>query len=411
MKKRLRESLKELGKTAQVHGIPKIFNSKRLIFKCMWLVCFIGSVILCIFFLAKTVNEYLQYLAVTNIDVIKENPMQFPMITFCDISPPIKNYSIQEKVIECEFTEKNCSEDFVMFFDEWMNESCIQFNGSKHKSSRSGLLYGLKIKLFTSLFREPKARWGSDFPGANGFFVFIHNESSLPTRDDILIISAGFETYLGLRKIITEKKTEPFNNCIKDLDTYHSFDSKLFKEFSKNNIKYRQKDCLDYAITSMYFNCSDDIKNGYDFCLLKINDSQKLDGQYYNFYEEKIFKDYLTNCPIECDTISYTVTTSHSVYPSYEEYLYLLNNTNLMSNFPESNVSLIEELKESVASVYIFFEDLEYTFISQQPKTESWNFISNIGGVLSLFIGFSFLSLIDIVQFILEIIFVVNLST
>ncbi len=79
-----------------------------------------------------------------------------------------------------------------------------------------------------------------------------------------------------------------------------------------------------------------------------------------------------------------------------------------MNNFEKKSKTSIEELRESVASVYIFFEDLEYTFISQQAKIEPWNFISNIGGVLSLFLGFSFLSLIDIVQIGLEIVFVLS---
>jgi len=408
VKKKLRKSLKRLGLTAQVHGIPKIFNSKRFVFKLMWLFCFIGSKITCLIFLANTVNEYLQYLPVTNIDLIKENPMQFPTVTLCDTSVSVKNYSIQEKIIDCKFNNENCSSDLTMFYDDWMDRWCIQFNGSKYKSSRSGLLYGFRLRLFASQFKEPKKKLNAAELDINGFYVFIHNKSNLPTRDDLLVTSVGTETYFGLRKFIDEKKTEPYNNCINNLDTYHSFDSKLFKEFSKNNLEYRQKDCLDYAITSMYLNCSDSLTNGFNICLSKINNSKELFDRYFSFYERKIFKRYLAYCPVECKTIKYTITSSHAVYPSYEEYLNLLDKEILMNNFEKKNKTSIEELRESVASVYIFFEDLEYTFISQQAKIELWNFISNIGGVLSLFLGFSFLSLIDIVQIGLEIVFVLS---
>ena len=52
--------------------------------------------------------------------------------------------------------------------------------------------------------------------------------------------------------------------------------------------------------------------------------------------------------------------------------------------------------------VYIYFGDLRYTLISQQPKTILADLVSNVGGTLGLFLGMSFLSFIEIVEIIFE---------
>ena len=44
-----------------------------------------------------------------------------------------------------------------------------------------------------------------------------------------------------------------------------------------------------------------------------------------------------------------------------------------------------------ITSLYIYFDDLEYTLVSQRPKTELIDLIANVGGLLGLFTGFTFL--------------------
>jgi hypothetical protein len=53
--------------------------------------------------------------------------------------------------------------------------------------------------------------------------------------------------------------------------------------------------------------------------------------------------------------------------------------------------------------VYVYYEDLKYTLISQSPKTDTLSLISNIGGILGLLLGISFLSFIEILEIIIEI--------
>jgi hypothetical protein len=53
------------------------------------------------------------------------------------------------------------------------------------------------------------------------------------------------------------------------------------------------------------------------------------------------------------------------------------------------------------------FRDLSTLNITQIPKTDGFTFLNNIGGGLGLFMGIAFPNLIEFLQFILEIVFIV----
>ena len=65
-----------------------------------------------------------------------------------------------------------------------------------------------------------------------------------------------------------------------------------------------------------------------------------------------------------------------------------------------------EEANKHWIVLYVYYKDLKYTLIKQEPKTETFDFISNIGGILGLFLGISFLSLIEALEIFIEIIYI-----
>jgi hypothetical protein len=54
----------------------------------------------------------------------------------------------------------------------------------------------------------------------------------------------------------------------------------------------------------------------------------------------------------------------------------------------------------------IFYNTLKYTLLTQYLKTDDFDLISNIGGILGLFIGCSFASFFEIFEIVIEIIFI-----
>jgi hypothetical protein len=120
------------------------------------------------------------------------------------------------------------------------------------------------------------------------------------------------------------------------------------------------------------------------------------------FVDGKVIVECNQYCPLECYSISYELTSSFSSYPTrnYAKKS-LLNNTIITSKF-QNEILTYDLLKESVLSLNIYYDKLTYTGITKDAKTELIDLISNIGGLLGLFLGISFLSFVEIIEIIIE---------
>jgi len=171
----------------------------------------------------------------------------------------------------------------------------------------------------------------------------------------------------------------PYNDCLKDVSQY-SFNKTIIDYLKNKNREYTQKECF-YLCRNLKFNEFDycncqlpslDHEMWYD-CKKAISNS----SCYRQFIDSLIANDSCSNyCPLECDSFT------------YETFLYTGSNY------------------DYVYSLIIYFEDLKYSLISQQPKIELFGLISNLGGILGLFIGFSFISLLEIIEVLAELIYI-----
>jgi hypothetical protein len=57
--------------------------------------------------------------------------------------------------------------------------------------------------------------------------------------------------------------------------------------------------------------------------------------------------------------------------------------------------------------LYFYFSDLSYLEITQIPKINEYSLIASIGGSLGLFVGIRFLSLVEVVEYIIDLIYVI----
>ena len=84
-----------------------------------------------------------------------------------------------------------------------------------------------------------------------------------------------------------------------------------------------------------------------------------------------------------------------------------LKKKNLLSFFNPCISNLFYNIKK--LNTYFKFSFIDYSTlnITQIPKTDLFTFINNIGGGLGLFMGIAFPTLIEFLQFITEIIFII----
>ena len=99
-------------------------------------------------------------------------------------------------------------------------------------------------------------------------------------------------------------------------------------------------------------------------------------------------------CPTNCDSIIIEKDIVSSVYPTDNELNKLLEK----NNYLESMMHKMDrnELKSAILHLQINFDRLEFEQITEIPKVNLIDLISSIGGTLGLFLGMSFLSILEV---------------
>ena len=104
---------------------------------------------------------------------------------------------------------------------------------------------------------------------------------------------------------------------------------------------------------------------------------------------------------IQCNSLSYEIikdTTSINGQGVISK-----NSTKSSTQFVGFNT--YENMSKTFYSLRVYYQDLKYTLISQHPKIAIFDLISSVGGLISLFLGFSFLTLVEFIDVIFKIIF------
>ena len=112
------------------------------------------------------------------------------------------------------------------------------------------------------------------------------------------------------------------------------------------------------------------------------------------------YTECLPFCPLECNRQEFKLSTSFLNYPHLSEVESLLQNPIVKSKFENISNVTVNQLRESVVSIAIYYEDLSYTVVSKEPKMNFLDLISNIGGIMGIFLGISFLSFLEIIEII-----------
>jgi hypothetical protein len=98
-------------------------------------------------------------------------------------------------------------------------------------------------------------------------------------------------------------------------------------------------------------------------------------------------------CPLECDSIDYSLTTYTLDYPSVGN----ISKRDKSKHF-NSKFRTYEEIHRNFYSLVIYYKDLKYTLIKEEPNMILADLISNIGGLMGVFTGLSFISFVEIIE-------------
>ena len=334
--------------------------------RLVWLIIIGISTYITIYTAYNTTSQYTEYDVITVTKNIEEKEVVFPSLTVC--APVLFDYGNVflgiRHINSCKFNDLRCnhSTDSIEFTRELLSIntnrfSCVRILGFKQnitppfKTLSSLESNGLLLRLNLNI----------------SYFKFYVQDNYINTyRHSIEYTLAPYDTLrVYATKTVDKKLEEPYNNCQK------------FEDDS-----YRRENCIEMCVHEQIRNsknCS--VKAGYyiknktenlPFCFPNgpsVNDEWEL------ISNASIVLPCQKSCPKNCYSTDWNLIIS-----------------------PDSTSGLT-----NTTSIRVVLQQMDHLELSQIPKQTFFDFLSSLGGTLG-FLGMSFLSFVEVFEFIIEII-------
>jgi hypothetical protein len=217
---------------------------------------------------------------------------------------------------------------------------------------------------------------------------------------------------MAVDRIISKQLPHPYSNCGIDNENPEYLGSFLYKMFENSNIQYSQQLCIDLCLQTFFIDDCNCTSNSF-FSFFNITncktESQSICS--FNTYLETILKNEnfinqncIENglCPLECNHTEFRISQSYSKF-SIENYVdYILNHPGFKSKYDEKEISL-EDVENGIVKLNIYYDSLTYTESTESVSINFVSLFSSIGGFMGLFLGMSVMTLVEILEIIINI--------
>ena len=230
--------------------------------------------------------------------------------------------------------------------------------------------------------------------------VFIHNQSLALSSSDFISVETGKQSNIAIQRTFTYNQASPYSECV-DLASYHS-DLYDFMSTRTKKYAYRQRDCFDLCWQREVISKCDCYSTDLPMILqstpcLNLTQNECI----YTVDAEFSYDECTAECPLECDSVRYEFSLSSLVYPNQKMYSAFINDRvylNTLQSMFGINVSTYEQFQQYFLAVNVYYPYLQYTRIQEAPKTSQIDLLSQIGGSLGMFLGFSLFHFVELFE-------------
>lgn len=242
------------------------------------------------------------------------------------------------------------------------------------------------------------------------YLYFCQDIDGYPFLADSVVVGPGLSSLIKVKKQHSKILAQPYSECLdisSDTDTSSlpSQIQQIIAGLRRLNISYTRDHCTELLIqdeTIKRLNCYDlrlinyreNVSPCTNVSVLADKDTQLVDNK---------------NCPLECETTSYTLTISQDNFPSYQAYqASFLNKTQYIQDLFGIDASnfTYDVYQKSYTSINVYFEDLTVMDLSESISIDQVQLLSNLGGTIGIFLGVSVISAVECVELILVLIFI-----
>uniref|UniRef100_A0A8C5J471 Acid sensing ion channel subunit family member 4 n=1 Tax=Junco hyemalis TaxID=40217 RepID=A0A8C5J471_JUNHY len=298
-------------------------------------------------------------------------------------------HQLDDMLKSCNFSGENCSSrDFTVVYTRY--GKCYTFNGDRRNprvTRQGGMGNGLEIMLdiqqeeYLPIWRETNE---TSFEA--GIRVQIHSQDEPPYIHQLGFgVSPGFQTFVSCQEQRLTYLPQPWGNCRASMQG-----EQLLPGYDTYSIAACRLQCEKEAVVQschcrmvhMPGNESICSPNVYIECADHTLDAAVEDSQ------ERC------SCPTPCNLTRYGKEISMVRIPNKGSARYLARKYNKNETYIRENFLVLD----------IFFEALNYEAIEQKKAYDLAGLLGDIGGQMGLFIGASILTILEILDYIYEVI-------
>ncbi|XP_066267851.1 uncharacterized protein [Branchiostoma lanceolatum] len=299
----------------------------------------------------------------------------------------------EDFILQCTFDKERCSLDDFKVTQNAKYGNCFTFNhgedGLVRNTTKVGAEYGLKLTLSIEA-NEYVGLFGQD-PGAK---VTIHSVGSTPFPEgNALNTEPGKSTFVGLKRSSVKRQPHPYGDCT----SYQERDALYGGKYTYETC---QHSCLQAALLERC-GCSDELIAINSTLCSVLNKTQECCRQDVRTRHED--GNLPCDCRQSCNEDSYALWLSSSLWPSDSYVWYVLENIHARSQ--ARNLPLDpRELRQNLTRVHVYFRDLNYELITENPTYTEEALLSSLGGLLGLYVGLSVITVFEIINLVVDVV-------
>ncbi|XP_070537628.1 degenerin-like protein unc-105 [Ptychodera flava] len=302
-------------------------------------------------------------------------------------------HQAEDFILQCTYAGEKCDakNDFIVSQDQRFG-NCFHFNGDQDKprlSTGPGPDQGLTLTLFTeqdeylSIYGQDSAAVVGITPPGSQYFPVDQGFFALP----------GTVTAVSLSMSKLNRQSYPFGNCTNQIIN-NGIDDRVAAMYMSGQYSLAacEKACLQNALV-VYCGCTDTLGIRVPPCRM-LNETQVVCKQLiYYLYQKDLLQ---CHCPPPCSETTYDMTISQSQWPSHA-YLNNLLKLVQVSNKKTQNMHNLESARANLVRLKIYFETLNHDLTSELPAYTWEDLLSDVGGTLGLYVGFSVITVCEFV--------------
>ncbi|XP_075247907.1 degenerin mec-10-like isoform X2 [Convolutriloba macropyga] len=350
-------------------------------------------------------DEYKEYLEFSQI--AQSDPAATRWYTMGDKETVAKlGHKYEDLILKCMSNNKPCNESVIVnstVSQEYGN--CYSFTQVDHVTT-GGHTYGLNIWFNLEVYDTLGL-----FTPTSGLKMYVTAPGLTNRYGDLFVdltselnLAPGFAHSVSVQPNKINKLSAPFSDC----RPYKEGDLSMF-----NNKHECQIDCINRA-KFLQCGCVDDLTfTESRLCTL----DQKESRTCVDKLSETFNPNTQCHCPNECTSSSYDATITQLEWPTNRSlsrfvtnvYQQLNNDSAVLyviaaiEKYLDDKLAYTQEglshLRSTFGSLTVFFRDLSETVIDERPVYNFVMIISNFGGLLGLYLGFSVLTILELADF------------